>query len=268
MQEVLVQGFILGLISGPLCAGTCAPVFLSFALAREDGGLLRQGRALGEFLGGRLVGYVAVGLDHLALARKHLQAGAAGLPTLRREGDPDLDAAAEGPRRERAGATELRYANPGDLDRDDGHVQLGILFEPELQVAEDAEQAQRERQRQGDDRLERDRLDDRPRGIGTGRLPFGVHQRRGGLVLHRPRSDAEMDVLILDLDSQIPFHNLLKLACKVPYRGFVSNQPPDHSLCCICKLAYLVARLFDIEPVLYVPLGYLSCPYRELKYLP
>lgn len=62
MQEVLVQGFMLGLISGPLCAGTCAPVFLSFALAREESGLARQGRALGEFLGGRLVGYVAVGL--------------------------------------------------------------------------------------------------------------------------------------------------------------------------------------------------------------
>ena len=62
MLDVLVGGFVLGLISGPLCAGTCAPVFLSFALSRDKGGVGRQARALGEFLGGRLVGYVGVGL--------------------------------------------------------------------------------------------------------------------------------------------------------------------------------------------------------------
>jgi len=62
MLRIIVEGFLLGLFTSPVCAMTCAPVFLSFTLSRDEKGLGAQGRALAQFLAGRLAGYAAIGL--------------------------------------------------------------------------------------------------------------------------------------------------------------------------------------------------------------
>ena len=62
MLTVVVQGFLLGLAMAPACAVACAPVFMPLLLSREDARFRSNALALGEFLGGRLVAYAAVGL--------------------------------------------------------------------------------------------------------------------------------------------------------------------------------------------------------------
>jgi len=61
MLRLLAEGFITGLLTGHLCAVTCAPVFLSFILSREESRRGGRALALGEFLAGRLIGYAAIG---------------------------------------------------------------------------------------------------------------------------------------------------------------------------------------------------------------
>jgi len=61
MFALLADGFVTGLMTGHLCAATCAPIFLSFILSREESRRGGRAIALGEFLAGRLVGYAAIG---------------------------------------------------------------------------------------------------------------------------------------------------------------------------------------------------------------
>ena len=75
MLRIIVEGFVLGLMTSPVCAMTCAPVFLSFALSRDEKGLGAQGRALVQFLAGRLAGYAVIGLV-FGWVGAHLAAGA------------------------------------------------------------------------------------------------------------------------------------------------------------------------------------------------
>jgi len=75
MLRVIVEGFILGLMTSPVCAMTCAPVFLSFTLSGDEKGLGAQGRALVQFLAGRLAGYAAIGLI-FGWVGSHVAAGA------------------------------------------------------------------------------------------------------------------------------------------------------------------------------------------------
>ena len=62
MLAILAKAFVLGLAAAPICALTCAPVFLPMVLSREDARLRSNAFALGEFLLGRLIGYAALGL--------------------------------------------------------------------------------------------------------------------------------------------------------------------------------------------------------------
>ena len=53
-----MQGFVLGLSSGAVCAAYCAPVLVPYLLG-EGRGILRNFSALMQFLMGRLLGYLA-----------------------------------------------------------------------------------------------------------------------------------------------------------------------------------------------------------------
>ncbi len=53
-----MQGFVLGLSSGAVCAAYCAPVLVPYLLG-EGRGVLRNFSALMQFLMGRLLGYLA-----------------------------------------------------------------------------------------------------------------------------------------------------------------------------------------------------------------
>ena len=62
MLRIIAEGFLFGLAQAPLCAGACAPVFLAHAWAREREKPHAHVRGWAEFLLGRLIGYVLVGL--------------------------------------------------------------------------------------------------------------------------------------------------------------------------------------------------------------
>lgn len=71
----MLQGFLLGLASGTTCLATCAPVLIPLLLG--EGKQTRQNWALlGQFLGGRLVGYLLFAL--FAWASGQLVLAAAG----------------------------------------------------------------------------------------------------------------------------------------------------------------------------------------------
>lgn len=53
-----MQGFVLGLSSGAVCAAYCAPVLVPYLLG-EGRGVLQNFSALAQFLLGRLLGYLA-----------------------------------------------------------------------------------------------------------------------------------------------------------------------------------------------------------------
>jgi len=58
--SLLAQGFLLGLASGVTCLASCAPVLLPL-LAGPAAGRRSAGRLLGEYLTGRLLGYLSFG---------------------------------------------------------------------------------------------------------------------------------------------------------------------------------------------------------------
>jgi len=57
----LIQGFLLGLASGTACLANCAPVFLPYLLG-EGEKIPKNYALLGQFLGGRLAGYLLFAL--------------------------------------------------------------------------------------------------------------------------------------------------------------------------------------------------------------
>jgi sulfite exporter TauE/SafE len=61
LAEASIQGFLLGLSTGPFCLATCAPAFVPFMMA-EDRGLLQNAITLGELALGRLFAYLLFGL--------------------------------------------------------------------------------------------------------------------------------------------------------------------------------------------------------------
>jgi len=69
-----VQGFLLGLATGTVCLAYCAPVLLPYILGegRKTG---QNFVTLGEFMGGRLCGYLLFGVLAWAASRLMLQWG-------------------------------------------------------------------------------------------------------------------------------------------------------------------------------------------------
>jgi len=68
-----MQGFILGLSSGAVCVTYCAPVLIPYLLG-EKKGILQNVLLISQFLGGRLLGYLAFGLIAWCINRSILQA--------------------------------------------------------------------------------------------------------------------------------------------------------------------------------------------------
>ena len=61
MIRILLEGWLLGLSTGPYCLGACAPFLVPFLLAEGAGTLRRNVALVSEFLLGRLVAYLAFG---------------------------------------------------------------------------------------------------------------------------------------------------------------------------------------------------------------
>ncbi len=61
ISTLLGQGFILGLALSPSCLGVCVPLLLPYFGAEQRSGLANL-KAFGQFLGGRFIGYAAMGL--------------------------------------------------------------------------------------------------------------------------------------------------------------------------------------------------------------
>jgi sulfite exporter TauE/SafE len=61
MAGFLVEGFILGLSTGPYCLVACAPLFVPYLLAESQPRWSLNLRILGQFLAGRLLAYLALG---------------------------------------------------------------------------------------------------------------------------------------------------------------------------------------------------------------
>jgi sulfite exporter TauE/SafE len=59
--RLLVEGFTLGLSTGPYCLTACAPILVPYLLAEQRAGWRGNGLLLAEFMGGRLVAYVLFG---------------------------------------------------------------------------------------------------------------------------------------------------------------------------------------------------------------
>ncbi len=62
MPSFILEAFLLGLSTGPVCLAYCAPVLVPFVLAAEKYTLIRTVRMLSLFLLGRFVGYMIIGL--------------------------------------------------------------------------------------------------------------------------------------------------------------------------------------------------------------
>ncbi len=62
MAQVIVEGWLLGLSTGPYCLGACAPFLVPYLFAEGRKGWAANARLLGEFLLGRCVAYLAFGL--------------------------------------------------------------------------------------------------------------------------------------------------------------------------------------------------------------
>jgi hypothetical protein len=68
------DGFILGLTSGAACIATCAPVLIPYLLG-EGAGILRNVLLTGEFLLGRLLGYLMFAVLAWGVGRSLLAGG-------------------------------------------------------------------------------------------------------------------------------------------------------------------------------------------------
>jgi sulfite exporter TauE/SafE len=63
MTNPLISGFLIGLTTGPICAGTCLPLLIPFSLNyRTEHSGSRLWVFLGKFLGGRLIAYLLFGI--------------------------------------------------------------------------------------------------------------------------------------------------------------------------------------------------------------
>jgi sulfite exporter TauE/SafE len=69
-----LDGFILGLSSGVACIATCAPVLIPYLLG-EGKGIIRNYWVTGQFLFGRLIGYLLFAVLAWAVSRTILQDG-------------------------------------------------------------------------------------------------------------------------------------------------------------------------------------------------
>ncbi len=61
MIRILLEGWLLGLSTGPYCLGACAPFLVPFLLAEGASTWRRNVALVSEFLLGRLVAYLAFG---------------------------------------------------------------------------------------------------------------------------------------------------------------------------------------------------------------
>lgn len=61
MIRVVLEGWLLGLSTGPYCLGACAPFLVPFLLAEGASTWRRNAALVAEFLLGRLVAYLAFG---------------------------------------------------------------------------------------------------------------------------------------------------------------------------------------------------------------
>lgn len=61
MAQVIVEGWLLGLSTGPYCLGACAPFLVPYLFAEGQGGWRANARLLGQFLLGRLIAYLLFG---------------------------------------------------------------------------------------------------------------------------------------------------------------------------------------------------------------
>lgn len=57
-----MEGLLLGLSTGPVCLAWCAPIMGPLLASESDSAVGRHLKLLGSFLGGRLAGYLLVGL--------------------------------------------------------------------------------------------------------------------------------------------------------------------------------------------------------------
>lgn len=62
MVQVIVEGWLLGLSTGPYCLGACAPFLVPYLFAEGRRGWRANARLLGEFLLGRLIAYGLFGV--------------------------------------------------------------------------------------------------------------------------------------------------------------------------------------------------------------
>lgn len=63
MANPLLNGFLLGLATGPLCMSTCFPVLLSVTMGESEGTRSQTSWLfMGNFIAGRFVAYLAMGL--------------------------------------------------------------------------------------------------------------------------------------------------------------------------------------------------------------
>lgn len=72
MNVLLIEGFLLGLATGPVCIGYCSPVLIPLLTGRSDKQkyFAKSVGILLQFLGGRLVGYLLIGLACGVLGEK------------------------------------------------------------------------------------------------------------------------------------------------------------------------------------------------------
>ena len=61
LTRLLIEGFTLGLSTGPYCLTACAPLVIPYMLAEQRTGWRGNILLLAEFLGGRLVAYLIFG---------------------------------------------------------------------------------------------------------------------------------------------------------------------------------------------------------------
>lgn len=80
MVGPLVEGWLLGLRAGASCLGSCGPALAPYLMSREATGVRASARAIAEFLAGRLVAYLLVGVPVLLLGQR--LRGWSGMPRL------------------------------------------------------------------------------------------------------------------------------------------------------------------------------------------
>lgn len=82
MPSFILEAFLLGLSTGPVCLAYCAPVLVPFVLAAEKYTLVRTVRMLSLFLLGRFVGYMIIGLLSGLVGSKLFQNEGGSLPAI------------------------------------------------------------------------------------------------------------------------------------------------------------------------------------------